>query len=427
MSTSVSLRKTMRRLPVFTSLSGRTLDAIIAQMICQEYKPGEVLWRTGHDLDFLGIIQSGEIIVEYRFHGQVVRSVTLQAGKTIEPHDLKAKKHGESLLARASTKVRLYALRKEQITEFQLDWLVSRKNSLLSSPFMRVASWAFTAVTAITILLLGWQDLSRILSGSLFLFSEQVLQFKSDYQSTMQLLKYAEVLDKTAAFPHAKEGLIWYSQDNFEHAEASFLNAVNADLSNGPALNNLAVTYFTRREFHQALSYQQRAAQANPDNTITHYNLGLLFIQEDDLPNAIREFKEASYIDPTWGLPYKQRAYIYLQMRDYPSAEKEAGITIRLIPDDQASHVIHAIALYNQGKDQNALEAIENAIEITPEDEISRFYKALILVRLNNFDESLLLLQQLLDESNDPQQISRITAEINGVQRSIQSTETGSQ
>ena len=424
MSNSVSLRKTMRRLPSFASLSGRALDAIIDQMVCREYKPGEVLWRTGHKLDFLGIIQSGEIIVEYRLHSRVVHSVMLQAGDFIQPIDSSVMKHGESILARASTHVRLYALLKEQIAEFQLDQLEPQKNSSLSSHFVRLASWAFTTVTAISIIFLGWQDLSRILSGSLFLISEQILQPKADYQSTVKLLKYVETLDSTASFPHSEEGFIWYSQENFEHAESSFMNAVNVDINNGSALNNLAVTYFTRREFQQALPFQQRAAQADPDNAITHYNLGLLLTQEGDLSNAIREFKEASYITPSWELPYKQRAYIYLQMRDYSSAEKEAIVAIRLAPEDQASHLIHAITLYNQGKDRDALEAIENALKIMPEDETSRFYKALILARQNNFEKSMSILQQLLNEAKDPQQISRINAEINSLQRNLQIPES---
>jgi tetratricopeptide (TPR) repeat protein len=329
-------------------------------------------------------------------------------------------KHGESILARANTQVRLYVLFKEQITEFQLNQPVSRKKSSLSSHFVRFASWAFTGVTVITIMLLGWQDLSRILSGSLFLISEQILQSKSDYQSTIKLLKYAEALDSRAAFPHSKEGLIWYSQDNIEHAETSFMNAVNVDLSNGSALNNLAATYFKKRAFQQALPYQERAVQADPDNAITHYNLGLLLIEENNLPEAIREFKEASYIDPSWALPYKQRAYVYLQMQDYPSAKEEASIAIRLEVEDQESHLVNAIAQHTQGKDQEALEAIDNALKLAPGDEVSRFYKALILTRLGNYDEALSILQQLLDETNDSRQVSRIIAEINSVQRTLQ-------
>ena len=40
-------------------------------------------------------------------------------------------------------------------------------------------------------------------------------------------------------------------------------------------------------------------------------------MNQNNYQGAIRNFKEASFIDPNWVLPYVQQGYLYLQMRDY--------------------------------------------------------------------------------------------------------------
>ena len=54
---------------------------------------------------------------------------------------------------------------------------------------------------------------------------------------------------------------------------------------------------------------------------------------------------------------------------------------------------------------------------MSPKDGVTRFYKALILKNLGETNSALMILQQLLKSANDPQDISRIDAEIEVLQR----------
>src|SRR5262245_49143321 len=120
MTTIVSLRRSLRKIPDFASLSSQDLDAVIAQMVYRDYKPSDVLWHTSQGLDFLGVIQSGEIIVEYRLLNQILRSNKLQAGDFVKSPKLKKSKDNHaSLLARAVTDVRLYVLPNDQLTKLK--------------------------------------------------------------------------------------------------------------------------------------------------------------------------------------------------------------------------------------------------------------------------------------------------------------------
>ncbi len=148
-------------------------------------------------------------------------------------------------------------------------------------------------------------------------------------------------------------------------------------------------------------------------------------MKDNDSLEAIREFREASFINPTWVLPYVQQGFLYNQLGDYVNAAKAASTAVSLDPSQQPAHLILAIALHNQGLDQDALKAVEDALQITPEDRVSRFYQARILRNLGDFDGAVAILNQLLESADDPQEVSRINAEIEAWNRDRQNVPSG--
>ena len=419
MSTNASLRRSLRETPGLAALSSQALDRLIHQMDCKKYRPDDVLWRTGHNIDFLGVIQSGEVLVERHMKNQVIHSTRLQAGDVVKPGDLKCKENHSYILARAVTDVKFFVLQKEQIAEFQLALPILENIS--SSP-----SWnsrlniLLIAMVIFTILIVCWKDLSRIASAGLFYISDQTKISSPDYLNSLRLLQYAKLADPTAAFPYNAEGDIWFGQNNLSRAEMALNNAIIIEQNNAYALNNLGVLYFKTENFQQALFNQRKAVQFEPNNPVVHYNLGVNLMQNQSVPEAIREFKEVSHIAPSWDLPYLQLAYLHIEMQDFDTAEQDAQKAINLEPAQQTSHLLLAIALYNQGRYQEALKSIEKALQINHDNDVARFYQVLVLIRIKKFDDALLILQQLLNSTDDQQKISRITAEINGLQRMMQ-------
>ncbi len=117
MAVSVSLRRSLRKIPAFRSLPGKTLADITHRLVCKEYRPGDVLWRSNAQMDFLGIIQHGEILVEYYLDGKPVRCVRLTAGDFVLPRSVSSAH--STIFVRAITDVRLYILSVEQIGALQ--------------------------------------------------------------------------------------------------------------------------------------------------------------------------------------------------------------------------------------------------------------------------------------------------------------------
>jgi Flp pilus assembly protein TadD len=417
MAISVSLRKSLRAIPGLRSLPSQDLDAIAARMVCKEYKDGAVLWRSNSQLDFLGIIERGEILVEHRKRGVLISSTKMNAGDYVQLHDLK--ENSSSILARAITDIRFYAFTTKQSKPLRSKHGILRRVLLSKLHQIQYVSLAkyWMVVVAFLVILFMWSDLIRVLSGILFVASNQIVPSASNYQESLSLLKQAEKIDPDAAFAHNQEGYIWYQKNNLQDAELAFIRASSIDQNHGLTLNNLSVTYYATGQLQKSKSLLQNAVKKNPDSAIVRYNFGVVLLNLNHEAEALREFKEASYIEASWAAPYIQQGFIHIHMQDYVNAEREARTAIKLDPTQESAHLIMAIALYNQGKNQDALRFVDSALKISPNDNVAIFYKGLILSNLGEFDSALSILQDLLKSSNNDQEISRITVEINALYR----------
>jgi signal-transduction protein with cAMP-binding, CBS, and nucleotidyltransferase domain len=91
-----ALRRHLRNVPTFRTLPKSELDAVAASVFCKEYRAGDRLWRAGVHLDFIGIVQQGEIVVEYRSNGSM-KYASLLTGDFLQPSDLRDTRHLSSV------------------------------------------------------------------------------------------------------------------------------------------------------------------------------------------------------------------------------------------------------------------------------------------------------------------------------------------
>src|SRR5512139_1483624 len=104
---AVAERRSLRRIPALRSLSQRELEDVQDRMLYRAYQAGDVIWRTRGPLHFSGFIQSGEIELEIRVDGALVRKMRLHSGDPLPPRVLQNRRLHEMVIARAVTDVRL--------------------------------------------------------------------------------------------------------------------------------------------------------------------------------------------------------------------------------------------------------------------------------------------------------------------------------
>jgi tetratricopeptide (TPR) repeat protein len=390
------------------------MEDVQKRMVSRSYKAGEVVWRTRGPLRFSGYIQSGELELEYRVDGFLIRTRRLGAGHPLSPRLLRSPMAHETVIARAITDARLKILPEPQRVK----------------PLARVSEpgwmyWLWPVLLLLLLIFLAWDDISRIASGVLYLFSTQAEYAALQNPRSMSLLEAAQLVEPEAAFAYNEEGYRWFRQNQKGDAAAAFDAALARDPASAPALNNLGITYFSQGDLPQAARYLQQAVGQDPNNAMTHYNLGILLMQLQDPSGAIREFREAGFIDSKAASPPLQEAYLYQQMGDYAHAEQRARLALQLDPALTPAHMLLGIALYHQGKESEALTSFTQALSLQPGNRTAAFYQALILGHLEQYAAALPILQELLVSSTDPVESARIQTEIDALYRFQAESATG--
>ncbi len=118
--------------------------------------------------------------------------------------------------------------------------------------------------------------------------------------------------------------------------------------------------------YRSQLALWQDAAVYQPGDPVVQYNLGTLYAEAGQLPQAILHLEEAVQLDP--GL---QRAQYNLARALEGSARTREAIehyrmALRLRPDDAASHHNLARLLQDAGDTHNAIEHYRRAIAVEP-------------------------------------------------------------
>jgi Flp pilus assembly protein TadD len=104
-------------------------------------------------------------------------------------------------------------------------------------------------------------------------------------------------------------------------------------------------------------------------------------------------------------------------MGDYAGAEQRARLALQLNPSLAPAHMLLGIALYNQGREAEALTSFMQALSLQPGNRTAAFYQALILGHLKQYVAALPILRELLVSSTDPAESARILAEIDALYR----------
>lgn len=97
------------------------------------------------------------------------------------------------------------------------------------------------------------------------------------------------------------KGNEYYLQLKFDLAEAQYRQALNSSPRNMEARYNLANALMQQKKFKEAIEYYTELAGAENMNlrAAAHYNAGVSYTKQKDLPSSIESYKAALRINPT--------------------------------------------------------------------------------------------------------------------------------
>lgn len=231
---------------------------------------------------------------------------------------------------------------------------------------------------------------------------------------------FQQIIEKDSQSVKALDGL------TKAYIEEKRYTAAIAALKNAPADEvlqlNLAIAYSKNGDVNSALKTMQTIVQEHPDYAQAHFNLGIVYTQQDRFGEAAQEFEQALHIDPTddvTRVSYLQALVVlaqfdkaqpiasaYLQRKphdfdalylngvvnrglgNYAEAEKELRAAVRMKPADFEASYNLGFVLAHEGKAAEAKPVLEQALKVQPNSSKARFQLANVLRTLGQGEES---------------------------------------
>lgn len=111
----------------------------------------------------------------------------------------------------------------------------------------------------------------------------------------------------------------------------------------------------------------ERCLRTDPDNTKVHYMKGLLFITEEQYPDAVESFQKVLEKEPDHARAHQGLGQVYLQMKQYDKAEEYLKAAITLDSTLWNSHNLLGITYDYEKNHTMAVQEYREALALKPD------------------------------------------------------------
>ncbi len=237
---------------------------------------------------------------------------------------------------------------------------------------------------------------------------EVLLTLGGIYRRIKKYDESVEVLNEALASGAKREqvyynlGFTYKFMERYEDAIDCFETVVTLNPSDVLAYNHLGTIYESKGDHEAAISAYLKGLKVDQNHPILHLNLANAYERSGNVDGAIREYEAALRYKPGWGEAFADYTSlllkigrvgdaqilgeqaismnendarlqailgdIYMAESDYESAEKQYNDSIKIHPDHVQTLKGLATSLERQGKNNKAIEAIQKARSISPND-----------------------------------------------------------
>ncbi len=200
--------------------------------------------------------------------------------------------------------------------------------------------------------------------------------------------QYASQLPKEPNFPllaghvHKHTQLLNEAVDDYTQAIARDPKMVEAHVNRGYVLNDMQNAEQASQDFETAL-------RLSPNNGIAHLGLAFSDLQLRQPKQALEQVDDAQKFMGESGATHLVRATAYRQQRLLGSAETEYRAALKYAPNDLQLQLALADTLYDMRRYQQSIDALNQALSLSPDDPLIYARMAHAYAELHRRDETL--------------------------------------
>ncbi len=203
--------------------------------------------------------------------------------------------------------------------------------------------------------------------GIAYLNNDELQQAFVEFQKALvSNSKYRDV--------HYALGHVYFQRGQWEEAKKELITTVKLDPDFAEAHNYLGKVYEKMGKWELAIEEYKKALKNLRYRTphFAHYNLGLALMNTKDHEGALREFKEAIRIEPSFVIAYQAEGQAYSRLNRYGEAIEAFQQALEFNPSNPEVHFNLGVAYFKEDTRSKAKEAFEKVIELAPEGELSK-------------------------------------------------------
>lgn len=201
----------------------------------------------------------------------------------------------------------------------------------------------------------------RVLSASLSLLVDERGKARAHVAAAL-------ALDPGSSAAHAVLGSCEYLEGNGKAAEEAYRRSLALDPGNAGTMNGLGLLLMDRGYYDEARAVLSRAVQTDPRGSMPLANRGVLNSLVEELGKARADFEGSLAIDPGNYAALNGRGWVSLKEGKTDEAVKSFLEASLLEPRHSQSRTFLAIAYYQQGHIERALEELALAESLDPKD-----------------------------------------------------------
>ncbi len=234
---------------------------------------------------------------------------------------------------------------------------------------------------------------------------------KSNIEFAIQVFEKAIQLDPryAAAYAACAEAygqlslLYGRKEDLYEKSLELSLKALMYDSSLPEAYAALGLAYFCKKSFDDAISSSERAIELDPDNFLAYWILGRIHFSMGQNDQSIELFQKVLKLKPDF---YTVMADLKMAFEAGGKKAEASEVVERMItffakylwdhPDDARAHVLYGIQLAQLGKQDQAKEEAQKALELSPNDALMLYNIACLHSLLGDKKEAIDILKKCI-------------------------------
>ena len=212
------------------------------------------------------------------------------------------------------------------------------------------------------------------------------------WPEAVEQLQSAVKIDPALASAHQCLGLVLSRLKKFTEATTHFETALKLKPNDVVVLFNFALMYFAQRDIEQAQEKARLVLECDPKHVNqraqAHFMLGVIAEEQSDLDDAITHYRRVLELKPDYT---QAKNNLDIASRYRRKSEAELGILQKRAADNLQNPAIHfewIYELWEQGKDQEAGDALATAQVRWPKNITADYFEALFKDSIGKHDES---------------------------------------